>query len=600
MGHRPWCVLSVLVAAAGCAGEPKLSTDEGEVWRDGDDWAADNGAHPQVIRIMRPGAACTAFLSSSNTLTTNAHCLASPTGFAGWSYDTTMVNSNPTQFAALVAMGTSTAGFIHPNGMGCPGGGGDSGACCWGGDMAVLVFPTPMPRNVMRPVRIKAATSDEPECSGDDTCVMMIGAGGTGETQCNDDSASNPPLDTTATQLHVESGLGDGHCPQNEDMLYGEYDFDDSSICNGDSGSPVFWKGTDEVFAQARGFGGDGGDDVTGPILWGGGANTARDFYMSVAGDSDNDTLQAADDNCDLVGNVDQADQNMDMIGDACQDSDGDGLNDDVEIAGGTDPNDSDSDDDGLSDGQEISLGTDPNDSDTDNDGLSDGAEVNSYGTDPLDADSDNDGLSDGAEVNTHGTNPLDPDTDNDGLSDGAEVNTHGTNPLDADSDDDGLSDGAEVNTHGTNPLDPDTDDDGLTDGDEVLVHGTDPLDPDTDDDLLTDGFEVGHGTDPLDADSDDDGVIDGQDTEWIEAAIDALPDSAFKAPGHRAAIAAKLAQVEHFAQQGKFAKALSHLINLRTHVDGCGADADANDWLVDCTSQLEVRALLDVLAANL
>jgi hypothetical protein len=116
----------------------------------------------------------------------------------------------------------------------------------------------------------------------------------------------------------------------------------------------------------------------------------------------------------------------------------------------------------------------------------------------------------------------------------------------------------------------------------------------------LTDGFEVGHGTDPLDADSDDDGVIDGQDTEWIEAAIAALPDAAFEAPGHRTAMLAHLAQVEHFAQQGKLAKAEQHLNNLRDHVDGCGAGPDANDWLVDCTTQLEIRALLDLLGANL
>jgi len=41
-------------------------------------------------------------------------------------------------------------------------------------------------------------------------------------------------------------------------------------------------------------------------------------------------------------------------------------------------------------------------------------------------------------------------------------------------------------------------------------------------------------------------------------------------------------------------------LDNLRKHVDGCGASADNNDWIIDCPAQLEVRALIDLLIANL
>lgn len=82
---------------------------------------------------------------------------------------------------------------------------------------------------------------------------------------------------------------------------------------------------------------------------------------------------------------------------------------------------DLDSDDDGLNDDVEIALGTDPFDPDTDDDGLNDGTEVdmdNGEGLpDPLNPDSDGDTLLDGYEV-VNGTDPTNADTDNDGLTD--------------------------------------------------------------------------------------------------------------------------------------------------------------------------------------
>lgn len=71
-------------------------------------------------------------------------------------------------------------------------------------------------------------------------------------------------------------------------------------------------------------------------------------------------------------------------------DRDGDGINNDWELANFLDPNDSsdanlDKDGDGLSNLREYQLGTTPHDLDTDNDGVSDGIEVN-RGFDPLDA----------------------------------------------------------------------------------------------------------------------------------------------------------------------------------------------------------------------
>ncbi|MEM7397008.1 MAG: LamG-like jellyroll fold domain-containing protein, partial [Verrucomicrobiota bacterium] len=63
-------------------------------------------------------------------------------------------------------------------------------------------------------------------------------------------------------------------------------------------------------------------------------------------------------------------------------DSDGDGISDVDETAGGTDPDNADTDSDGLLDGEEITAGTDPTNPDTDGDSLLDGREV-ALGYDP-------------------------------------------------------------------------------------------------------------------------------------------------------------------------------------------------------------------------
>lgn len=194
----------------------------------------------------------------------------------------------------------------------------------------------------------------------------------------------------------------------------------------------------------------------------------------------------------------------------------------------------------------------------------------------------------------------IDPDSDDDGLLDGEEI-LLGTNPDDPDTDDDGLTDGQEVLTYGTDPLDTDTDDDDLTDGQEALVYGTDPLDPDTDDDDCTDGFEVNIiGTDPLDPDTDDDGITDCVDPDFVVNVVNGLPDDAFKGNGHRTAILAHLDAVAHQILIGHIDVALNMLDNLRAHLDGCGATADNTDWIVDCPAQLQVRAMIDLLIANL
>ena len=221
------------------------------------------------------------------------------------------------------------------------------------------------------------------------------------------------------------------------------------------------------------------------------------------------------------------------------KDTDGDGINDDVELSTyKTDPNKADTDGDGLSDGLEaLRYKTDPLKADTDGDGLSDGAEVNQYKTDPTKIDTDGDGLNDYAEINVYNTNPLNIDTDGGGLNDGAEIKA-GKNPLDPkddvdkpviekkpepvvvpppkpdmsliDTDGDGLKDIDETQKYRTDPNKKDTDGDGLSDGEEILTYRTDPLLADTDRDGLNDGLEVNqYKTDPNKADTDGDGLND-------------------------------------------------------------------------------------------
>ncbi|HHX62111.1 MAG TPA: VWA domain-containing protein, partial [Epulopiscium sp.] len=136
-----------------------------------------------------------------------------------------------------------------------------------------------------------------------------------------------------------------------------------------------------------------------------------------------------------------------------------------------------DSDGDGLEDELELILKTDPNNADTDSDGLPDGYEYYILGTDPLKADTNDNGINDGAE-----------DTDGDGLTNLQEYQL-GTNPLMEDTDGDGLNDGEEVNTYKTNPLVYDTDGDGLSDYEEILL-GFDPLNRDTNGNGTLDGEE--------------------------------------------------------------------------------------------------------------
>jgi hypothetical protein len=238
-----------------------------------------------------------------------------------------------------------------------------------------------------------------------------------------------------------------------------------------------------------------------------------------------------------------------------------------------------DSDEDGLPDAFEEYLGNgggvshggaalsqayylNPDSSDTDGDGLNDKLEIEIF-TLPHIADTDGDGLSDGEERLTYLTNPHLPDTDFDNLTDYEECIIYGTNAFFPDTDQDGLRDYFEVThvwdvsrTKGTfgaveavqigpyiyddhtDPLNPDTDNDGLVDSEEgyngiayanqsivdsvyyikeMYVH---PLDADTDDDSVRWDYVPEQGFEPSDAflmDMSDGVEIHGQYVTFID-----------------------------------------------------------------------------------
>ncbi len=133
-------------------------------------------------------------------------------------------------------------------------------------------------------------------------------------------------------------------------------------------------------------------------------------------------------------------------------DGDSDGMPDAYENANGlnvaADDAGDDADSDTISNLDEYLQGTDPQSDDSDNDGLKDNVET---GTETY------------VDQSNTGTDPLNPDTDGDGLLDGAEdpaeafvdENQSGTNPLIVDSDGDGFDDGLEVLISTSNPTNP-------------------------------------------------------------------------------------------------------------------------------------------------
>ncbi len=104
--------------------------------------------------------------------------------------------------------------------------------------------------------------------------------------------------------------------------------------------------------------------------------------------------------------------------------------------------------------------------------------------------------------------------------------------------------------------------------------------------------------------DSDGDGIPDDLDPDFIADVVITLPIGVFAnngdPEGQRNGVLSRLADIEQDIADGDISGAIRALQNLRRKVDGCGATADRNDWITDCSSQIEVRDLIDLLIMNL
>ncbi|WP_198319143.1 BspA family leucine-rich repeat surface protein [Arenibacter algicola] len=237
--------------------------------------------------------------------------------------------------------------------------------------------------------------------------------------------------------------------------------------------------------------------------------------------DTDEDGIVDSSDNCPLIANADQADNDVDGEGDVCDtDDDNDGTPD-TEDAFPFDPTeDTDSDNDGTGDNA---------DTDDDNDGTPDAEDA--FPLDPTeDTDTDNDGTGDNADTDddndgtpdTEDAFPLDPtedtDTDNDGTGDNADTDddNDGTPdaedafPLDPTEDTDTDNDGTGDNA------DTDDDNDGTPDAEDAF-----PLDPTEDTDTDNDGTG-----DNADTDDDNDGTPDAEDAFPLDPTEDTDTDN--------------------------------------------------------------------------
>ncbi|MHA1907529.1 MAG: hypothetical protein ACW98Y_09570 [Candidatus Thorarchaeota archaeon] len=268
----------------------------------------------------------------------------------------------------------------------------------------------------------------------------------------------------------------------------------------------------------------------------------ASDIVPGSDSDWDNDTLTNTQEivGWDITVNYPTGEETFRVTSSPLMnDTDLDGLRDELEFTLGSNPRSMDTDMDGVSDHEEWWLDTYPSipylppsqqgplkatsmqpmppyamilastgpsltDWDTDKDSLGDGIEL-TFGSSPSNPDSDADTLGDALEFVLN-SNPNSADTDGDNATD-AEEYAGNSSLIVIDSDGDFLLDGAEYDA-GSNATNPDHDGDSIPDGDET-IYGTSFLTDDTDGDGISDSTEFALWLNPLSNDTDGDGVLD-------------------------------------------------------------------------------------------
>lgn len=305
-----------------------------------------------------------------------------------------------------------------------------------------------------------------------------------GNLQANSRKAFNVVLNTVTPLNAAEVSIGE----QNSTLVYiiDNDDNDSDGVANHEDNCPAVSNPEQEDNDIADGE--DGGDACDEDDDNDGLTDTEEATFGTnpLVKDTDSDGTDDKQDNCRLIANPDQADENGNGIGNACEgDRDGDGTPDD-----------------------EDAFPNNPNETvDTDGDGVGDNSDAF-----PEDAsetqDSDEDGVGDNADAFPNDASEV-ADSDNDGVGDNADAFPNDASES-ADSDSDGRGDNSDAF-----PNDPaeqdDSDSDGRGDNADAF-----PNDPSEQDD--SDGDGVGDNADafPNDssetADSDEDGTGDNSD----------------------------------------------------------------------------------------
>jgi hypothetical protein len=261
-----------------------------------------------------------------------------------------------------------------------------------------------------------------------------------------------------------------------------------------------------------------------------------------------------SEDNCPLVPNNDQADFDGDHIGDACDDSDGDGVTDDVDVCRLIpDPAQLDSDGDGVGDACVT---------DDDNDGIEDAADNCPQTANPMQADLDQDSLGDVCDPDRDGDEALndtdncpdlanpeqrdndgteggdlcDPDDDNDGRLDEADNCPLASNEAQTDSDGDAIGDACDEDRDGDGVANPSDNCPDLANPDQYNNDhdgAGDLCDPDDDNDGIEDGADtcpLAANADTQRADLDQDGIMNAcdpdRDNDGVPNETDNCPDT--------------------------------------------------------------------------